>query len=592
MSKDKKKTKKLAKKAIKRHVNRNVKKPLTAEQTATQIDMMKTILSRQPNPLQAVDPQYRDLLQKNQQLNELKNKREFELNNMKKSIDDNERILKNISEERKHIDQMAKDNKRRSHLQQQQDKLDDKKDNVKYEKDTLDKKNALGKLQLDIKQAEKEHKQLKQQVRDNPLYQRYQQADIDYKVLLAQNAALKQQINSPEFNKPDNAYMKTLYDIGKAKLEQQHAQDVFNKQQELLKEKQQTQVQKLLYEEYMKPKQIEKRDNQGHLIYKKDKHGSNIIVNGYPVPEMVDIPGTSMYDEDINRTAQHETDLLKYKQQTQYWKARNDVNKGLAERNSELEQQISYKKAKIKGLEEINRQMKFKNQTGELTKEMTNLMKQKVETDIIHDANEQLYNQQMNVQKQIEKQKYIEARERELNSPNSIYREHEIAQAKIQSDYQRRKTDLMKQEYNAKMIERQHKNQMFTLNTIAGVGEQLDPSTIGQFVSQVNADGAKQIKDDINKATALNDSKHLKDLFNVSYGSDGDRVYNMVMRQYNFRTPDASNDINDINKVNTLLQYTLDNLQVDLETGAPPLNEFINSDGFKHIFEPPQQPPQ
>ena len=164
MSKDKKKTKKLAKKAIKRHVNRNVKKPLTAEQTATQIDMMKTILSRQPNPLQAVDPQYRDLLQKNQQLNELKNKREFELNNMKKSIDDNERILKNISEERKHIDQIAKDNKRRSHLQQQQDKLDDKKDNVKYEKDTLDKKNALGKLQLDIKQAEKEHKQLKQQV--------------------------------------------------------------------------------------------------------------------------------------------------------------------------------------------------------------------------------------------------------------------------------------------------------------------------------------------------------------------------------------------------------------------------------------------
>ena len=40
--------------------------------------------------------------------------------------------------------------------------------------------------------------------------------------------------------------------------------------------------------------------------------------------------------------------------------------------------------------------MKFKNQTGELTKEMTELMKQKVETDVIHDANEQLYNQQMN----------------------------------------------------------------------------------------------------------------------------------------------------------------------------------------------------
>ena len=82
MSKDKKKTKKNIKKNVKKQVKRNVKKPLTAEQKATQIDMMKTILSRQPNPLQAVDPQYRDLLQKNQQLNELKNKREFELNNM------------------------------------------------------------------------------------------------------------------------------------------------------------------------------------------------------------------------------------------------------------------------------------------------------------------------------------------------------------------------------------------------------------------------------------------------------------------------------------------------------------------------------
>ena len=48
----------------------------------------------------------------------------------------------------------------------------------------------------------------------------------------------------------------------------------------------------------------------------------------------------------------------------------------------------------------------------------------------------------------------------------------------------------------------------------------------------------------------------------------------------------TSNDINDINKVNTVLRYTLDNLHVDLDTGAPPLNEFINSDGFKNIFNP------
>ena len=565
MTKDnKRKTQKHAKKqTVKKHVKRNVKKPLTAEQTATQLDMMKTILARQPNPIQAVDPQYRDLLQKNQQLNELKNKREFELNNMKKSIDDNERILKNISEERQHIEQLNKDNKRKFQLQKQQYKLDDKKDDVKFDKDTLDKKNELGKLQLDMKQAEKEHKQLKQQIQNNPLYQRYQQADIDYKVLLAQNESLKQQINSPEFNKPDNAYMKKLYDIGKAKLEQQRAQDVFNKQQELLNEQQQATIQRMLYDEYTK-------QSEDPMTHKK-------------------APGTSMYDADMRRTVNHEIDLLKYKQQTQYWKSKNNINKALSERNNELEQQATYKIAKIKALQELNRQMKLKNQTGELTKEMTDLIKQKAETDIIHDANEQLYNQQMDIQKQLERQKYITAREHELNSPNSIYREHEIAQTKMQADYQRRKADLMKQEYDAKMIEQQHKNQMFTLNTIASVGEQLDPTTIGQFVSQINTDSAKQLKDGMNKAAVLNESKHLKDMFSVQYSGDGDRIYNTVMNQYGFRQPDANNTIDDINKVNKLLQYTLDNLQVDLETGGPPLNEFINSDRFKNIFnEQPQ----
>ena len=54
-------------------------------------------IPRQPNPLQALDPQYRDLLQKNQQLNELKNKREFELNNMKKSIDDKKQAIKQMT---------------------------------------------------------------------------------------------------------------------------------------------------------------------------------------------------------------------------------------------------------------------------------------------------------------------------------------------------------------------------------------------------------------------------------------------------------------------------------------------------------------
>ena len=69
------------------------------------------------------------------------------------------------------------------------------------------------------------------------MFLKYQKANIDLNTLLAHNEALKAQINSPEFNKPDNAYIKQLYENGKANMEQEHAQDVFNKQQELKKEK-------------------------------------------------------------------------------------------------------------------------------------------------------------------------------------------------------------------------------------------------------------------------------------------------------------------------------------------------------------------
>lgn len=69
------------------------------------------------------------------------------------------------------------------------------------------------------------------------MFLKYQKANIDLNTLLAHNEALKAQINSPEFNKPDNAYIKQLYENGKANMEQENAQDVFNKQQELKKEK-------------------------------------------------------------------------------------------------------------------------------------------------------------------------------------------------------------------------------------------------------------------------------------------------------------------------------------------------------------------
>ena len=93
MGKDKKKKKnikKIVKKAAKKIVKS--KKQLTPDQQSSQIEIMKTILSRQPNPAMALDPQYRDLIQKNQQLNEMKNRNEEPKGILYKQYESNNRF--------------------------------------------------------------------------------------------------------------------------------------------------------------------------------------------------------------------------------------------------------------------------------------------------------------------------------------------------------------------------------------------------------------------------------------------------------------------------------------------------------------------
>ena len=90
----------------------------------------------------------------------------------------------------------------------------------------------------------------------------------------------------------------------------------------------------------------------------------------------------------------------------------------------------------------------------------------------------------------------------------------------------------------------------------------------------------------MDKALALNKSNYLKGEFFAHYSSDGSKVYNQILQQHCLGTPDNSNNIEEINGVNSLLQYTLDNLQYNIEEDRLPLTEFINSEGFRNFFQP------
>ena len=155
MSKDKKNKKhikKAAKKVVKKAAKKIVKSKnqLTPDQQSTQIEMMKTILSRQPNPGMALDPQYRDLIQKNQQLNEMKNQKEFYINNMKATIDSNQEHIKKMNQQEKELKELKKDNERKAALQKQEQRLQDKKEEAEYQHARLDKKNEIGKMEQEI----------------------------------------------------------------------------------------------------------------------------------------------------------------------------------------------------------------------------------------------------------------------------------------------------------------------------------------------------------------------------------------------------------------------------------------------------------
>lgn len=198
------KKKNVKKKNVKKRV---VKKKITPEQQSTQIDMIKTILSRQPNPLQSVDPQYRDTIQKVQHLNEMVNKEQFVLNNMKKSEEELLIRQKRIKQETNEVKQREKEYKRKEAYDKQDQKIQELKEDLQIKQDTLAGKNELGQLIKEKKDLTIKGKRLDNEIKKNPMYQKLEDAKTDVRELKARNETLERIMQTPEFQNPDKVLL-------------------------------------------------------------------------------------------------------------------------------------------------------------------------------------------------------------------------------------------------------------------------------------------------------------------------------------------------------------------------------------------------
>ena len=150
----KKQIKKQVKKQIKKQIKRNIRTPseklygtaqlvrkngkrLTPEEQSKQIEAMKVMLTRPGVVGFQSDPQYRDLIQKNQQLDERINQRQALLNSMRAGIEQKEQREKEYDQKRIDLKKLQKEHKEESEHKKRMEDIQDKIDDLNEDMRTL-----------------------------------------------------------------------------------------------------------------------------------------------------------------------------------------------------------------------------------------------------------------------------------------------------------------------------------------------------------------------------------------------------------------------------------------------------------------------
>ena len=595
--KTKKQLKKIAKKVVKKMAKRSAasNKPLTADEQSKQIEMMKTILSRQPNPAMALDPQYRDLIQKNQQLNEMKNQKEYYLNNMKATIEADQERIKKMNQQEKELKDLNRDNKRKAALQKQAEKLEDKKEEAVYQRQRIERKNEIGEMEKEmlninsqIKRMQRDNERMEAEIKGKGVYNQLQQKKDELKDIQNQKRVLEQVMASDEFKHADQKLADTMLNVELEKLKLEQQREIYKRQKEIVDEELKAGAMMRAAKEYRYPTTSKlKRDEHGQIIYEKDQQG-NVMkdVLGKPIPVMEKDPLTSEIVKDRKELEALEGRRLELEQLMKQFQEDYKMKSSMKEKIASAKVANTVQEVQLQALQGFNKKQEDANASRELSEQLKNELMAQANNELRLDYEKQRNKQLLEEQDLQRRSEYLNLREQQMNQPERIYEQSMIANKQIELDNRKRMNDLREQEIKAKELEQRHAKRLHTMNAVASHSTQISPETIGQVVAQINDQEEARAKADMPKALLLNTNEALKERLDKTFESQSRSLYNgMLVNSGLGGDVDGDSSEEAIRGANRLIEYALGHFDIP-EDGDPRahVQQFVTSDAIKNFF--------
>ena len=595
--KTKKQLKKIAKKVVKKMAKRSAasNKPLTADEQSKQIEMMKTILSRQPNPVMALDPQYRDLIQKNQQLNEMKNQKEYYLNNMKATIEADQERIKKMNQQEKELKDLNRDNKRKAALQKQAEKLEDKKEEAVYQRERIERKNEIGEMEKEmlninsqIKRMQRDNERMEAEIKGKGVYNQLQQKKDELKDIQNQKRVLEQVMASDEFKHADQKLADTMLNVELEKLKLEQQREIYKRQKEIVDEELKAGAMLRAAREYKLPRESRpKKDELGHIIYKKDQQGKVMKdILGKPIPVMEKDPLTSEIVKDRKELEALEGRRLELEQLMKQFQEDYKMKSSMKEKIASAKVANTVQEVQLQALQGFNKKQEDANASRELSDQLKNELMAQANNELRLDYEKQRNKQLLEEQDLQRRSEYLNLREQQMNQPERIYEQSMIANKQIELDNRKRMNDLREQEIKAKELEQRHAKRLHTMNAVASHSTQISPETIGQVVAQINDQEEARAKADMPKVFLLNENEALKERLDKAFESQSRSLYNgMLVNSGLGGDVDGDSSIEAIRGANRLIEYALDHFALPEQGNAQTsVQQFVTSDAIKNFF--------
>ena len=595
--KTKKQLKKIAKKVVKKMAKKSSasNKPLTADEQSKQIEMMKTILSRQPNPAMALDPQYRDLIQKNQQLNEMKNQKEYYLNSMKATIEADQERIKKMNQQEKELKDLDRDNKRKAALQKQAEKLEDKKEEAVYQRERIERKNEIGEMEKEmlninsqIKRMQRDNERMEAEIKGKGAYNQLQQKKDELKDIQNQKRVLEQVMASDEFKQADQKLADTMLNVELEKLKLEQQREIYKRQKEIVDEELKAGAMLRAAREYKLPRESRpKKDELGHIIYKKDQQGQVMKdILGKPIPVMEKDPLTSEIVKDRKELEALEGRRLELEQLMKQFQEDYKMKSSMKEKIASAKVANTVQEVQLQALQGFNKKQEDANASRELSDQLKNELIAQANNELRLDYEKQRNKQLLEEQNLQRRSEYLNFREQQMDRPERIYEQSMIANKQIELDNRKRMNDLREQEIKAKELEQRHAKRLHTMNAVASHSTQISPETIGQVVAQINDQEEARAKADMPKVFLLNENEALKERLDKEFESQSRSLYTgMLVNSGLGGDVDGDSSIEAIRGANRLIEYALDHFALPEQGNAQTsVQQFVTSDAIKNFF--------